>query len=194
MLYLDPRLAHVDLCASSSQGQYLSPPQYLAAPPPSSHSHDHGHLYNEHVQLEPSISRQDPAPQRKRPKYTRSKTGCLTCRQKKIKVCNDASSRIPPAHVSPRSATKVNQSVKDVPTQHARFVVSSPNTSPPQIHAVYMARGHACQAKVAPTTERVHGRHTFHRVLFSIRRVEPFVAPCLPAASSSFIASLRFPC
>ena len=26
-------------------------------------------------------------PQRKRPKYTRSKTGCLTCRTKKVKVC-----------------------------------------------------------------------------------------------------------
>ena len=34
----------------------------------------------------PSTVRQDPAAQRKRPKYTRSKTGCLTCRAKKIKV------------------------------------------------------------------------------------------------------------
>ncbi|TBU33811.1 fungal-specific transcription factor domain-containing protein [Dichomitus squalens] len=33
----------------------------------------------------PSTVRQDPASQRKRPKYTRSKTGCLTCRAKKIK-------------------------------------------------------------------------------------------------------------
>ncbi|RPD74317.1 hypothetical protein L226DRAFT_463926 [Lentinus tigrinus ALCF2SS1-7] len=33
----------------------------------------------------PSTMRQDPAAQRKRPKYTRSKTGCLTCRAKKIK-------------------------------------------------------------------------------------------------------------
>ncbi|RDX55109.1 hypothetical protein OH76DRAFT_1339762 [Lentinus brumalis] len=33
----------------------------------------------------PSTMRQDPASQRKRPKYTRSKTGCLTCRAKKIK-------------------------------------------------------------------------------------------------------------
>ena len=34
----------------------------------------------------PNTMRQDPATQRKRPKYTRSKTGCLTCRAKKIKV------------------------------------------------------------------------------------------------------------
>lgn len=34
----------------------------------------------------PNAMRQDPATQRKRPKYTRSKTGCLTCRAKKIKV------------------------------------------------------------------------------------------------------------
>ncbi|KAH9931091.1 fungal-specific transcription factor domain-containing protein [Epithele typhae] len=33
----------------------------------------------------PSAVRQDTAAQRKRPKYTRSKTGCLTCRGKKIK-------------------------------------------------------------------------------------------------------------
>ncbi|KAI0780049.1 fungal-specific transcription factor domain-containing protein [Fomes fomentarius] len=33
----------------------------------------------------PNAMRQDPATQRKRPKYTRSKTGCLTCRAKKIK-------------------------------------------------------------------------------------------------------------
>ncbi|KAI0745764.1 fungal-specific transcription factor domain-containing protein [Earliella scabrosa] len=33
----------------------------------------------------PNTMRQDPATQRKRPKYTRSKTGCLTCRAKKIK-------------------------------------------------------------------------------------------------------------
>ena len=34
----------------------------------------------------PSAMRQDTAAQRKRPKYTRSKTGCLTCRGKKIKA------------------------------------------------------------------------------------------------------------
>jgi len=45
------------------------------------------------VHTVPSMSREDSA-QRKRPKYTRSKTGCLTCRVKKIKcdetkpICN----------------------------------------------------------------------------------------------------------
>ncbi|KAJ3829958.1 hypothetical protein F5880DRAFT_1459682, partial [Lentinula raphanica] len=34
-------------------------------------------------------TRQETSQQRKRPKYTRSKTGCLTCRVKKIK-CDEA--------------------------------------------------------------------------------------------------------
>ncbi|CDO77328.1 hypothetical protein BN946_scf184775.g19 [Trametes cinnabarina] len=37
------------------------------------------------VAAAPPIRQPDPAAQRKRPKYTRSKTGCLTCRGKKIK-------------------------------------------------------------------------------------------------------------
>ncbi|KAH9858710.1 fungal-specific transcription factor domain-containing protein [Lenzites betulinus] len=37
------------------------------------------------VAAAPSTMRQDSGAQRKRPKYTRSKTGCLTCRGKKIK-------------------------------------------------------------------------------------------------------------
>ena len=49
----------------------ISPPYYPNSP------------YDGHYQLpqRPETS------QRKRPKYTRSKTGCLTCRIKKIKVC-----------------------------------------------------------------------------------------------------------
>ncbi|KAG6885979.1 hypothetical protein C0993_006906 [Termitomyces sp. T159_Od127] len=51
-----------------NHAQYYSPPlnqghTHLVSPPP----------------------RSEPA-QRKRPKYTRSKTGCMTCRVKKIKV------------------------------------------------------------------------------------------------------------
>ena len=38
-------------------------------------------------------------PQRKRPKYTRSKTGCLTCRAKKIKVRGPAHFAEPPSVV-----------------------------------------------------------------------------------------------
>nr|AYF60168.1 Large fruitingbody cap 1 [Flammulina velutipes] len=65
-----------------SQGHYLPPEhQYLTAATLASHGHEH--LYA-HSQLSDSPPRQDLA-QRKRPKYTRSKTGCLTCRMKKIK-------------------------------------------------------------------------------------------------------------
>ncbi len=39
--------------------------------------------------------------QRKRPKYTRSKTGCLTCRVKKIKVRHPRLSRHPCPHHPP---------------------------------------------------------------------------------------------
>ncbi|KAI0081253.1 hypothetical protein K474DRAFT_1656742 [Panus rudis PR-1116 ss-1] len=58
----------------TNHSQYLAPANYYSAhPPPAS-----GNL---HIVQPP---RPD-APQRKRPKYTRSKTGCLTCRAKKIK-------------------------------------------------------------------------------------------------------------
>ncbi|KAJ8509073.1 hypothetical protein ONZ45_g8723 [Pleurotus djamor] len=52
--------------------------QYYPAAPVSHVNHGHVH----HV-VSP-VPRQEPT-QRKRPKYTRSKTGCLTCRVKKIK-------------------------------------------------------------------------------------------------------------
>ncbi|KAH8119274.1 hypothetical protein DFH11DRAFT_1564031 [Phellopilus nigrolimitatus] len=53
-------------------------PQYLLAPHPQ-HAHIPGavHLVSAQMRAEQT--------QRKRPKYTRSKTGCLTCRAKKIK-------------------------------------------------------------------------------------------------------------
>lgn len=64
-----------------------------SAPTPTHHyvpnayyaSQMHAGAAHMHV-VAPSTMRQDPASQRKRPKYTRSKTGCLTCRAKKIKV------------------------------------------------------------------------------------------------------------
>ncbi|KAF7315442.1 Zn(2)-C6 fungal-type domain-containing protein [Mycena indigotica] len=57
---------------------YLPQTSYYSTPPM---HHHHGH------QVSPP-SRQEAAA-RKRPKYTRSKTGCLTCRVKKIK-CDEA--------------------------------------------------------------------------------------------------------
>ncbi|PFH53798.1 hypothetical protein AMATHDRAFT_54308 [Amanita thiersii Skay4041] len=65
-----------DSIAYSATNQYLPPPaQYYPAQPIG-----HGHV---HVVSQPIRSEQ--SQQRKRPKYTRSKTGCLTCRVKKIK-------------------------------------------------------------------------------------------------------------
>ncbi|THH31795.1 hypothetical protein EUX98_g2402 [Antrodiella citrinella] len=60
---------------------FLSTPSqhYVPAPPHGYYPPPPGHM---HVVAAPQ--RQDV--QRKRPKYTRSKTGCLTCRAKKIKV------------------------------------------------------------------------------------------------------------
>lgn len=57
--------------------QYItSPTQYYEA------QHvNHGPLH-----VVPSPPKSEAPQQRKRPKYTRSKTGCLTCRVKKIKV------------------------------------------------------------------------------------------------------------
>ena len=56
------------------------------------HPHAHAHVHQGHMQspahhLAPNTGPiRTELPQRKRPKYTRSKTGCLTCRGKKIKV------------------------------------------------------------------------------------------------------------
>ncbi|KDQ53454.1 hypothetical protein JAAARDRAFT_136956 [Jaapia argillacea MUCL 33604] len=59
---------------SPTTNHYISP-TYFSPPPPPSHLH---------VGSSPPRPN-NAAPQRKRPKYTRSKTGCLTCRAKKIK-------------------------------------------------------------------------------------------------------------
>jgi hypothetical protein len=52
-------------------------PQYYSS---SQHIPNHGHVHAVAPPPRPEST------QRKRPKYTRSKTGCLTCRVKKIKV------------------------------------------------------------------------------------------------------------
>ncbi|KAJ3896741.1 hypothetical protein GG344DRAFT_60921 [Lentinula edodes] len=72
LIFGDPRLL-----ISSPTTHYLPPPP----PPPNYYSSPQ--LPQPHV-VAPQ-SRQETTQQRKRPKYTRSKTGCLTCRVKKIK-------------------------------------------------------------------------------------------------------------
>ncbi|KAG9316391.1 hypothetical protein JVU11DRAFT_2424 [Chiua virens] len=58
---------------SSAPSAYIPPASYY----PPSHAGGHVHVVAPQPRSEPQ--------QRKRPKYTRSKTGCLTCRVKKIK-------------------------------------------------------------------------------------------------------------
>lgn len=63
--------------------------------------------------------------QRKRPKYTRSKTGCMTCRGKKIKVRSlSASSILHQLMFFSASVTRQSPTVCDVPMASERFVLS----------------------------------------------------------------------
>ena len=75
---------------------FLCPPVF-SPPSPMQYPQQHNQYYitpntqhapipNQMHNYTTSPTRNEP-PQRKRPKYTRSKTGCLTCRAKKIKVC-----------------------------------------------------------------------------------------------------------
>ncbi|KAF4620758.1 hypothetical protein D9613_000405 [Agrocybe pediades] len=61
---------------------YSPTSQYLPPPP---QYYSNGANVGSPVQIVSPPPRSDLAQQRKRPKYTRSKTGCLTCRVKKIK-------------------------------------------------------------------------------------------------------------
>ncbi|KAF8894063.1 hypothetical protein BD779DRAFT_1505053 [Infundibulicybe gibba] len=53
--------------------------------PAHTHYYSTPHVNHGHVHVVSPPPRQETSTQRKRPKYTRSKTGCLTCRVKKIK-------------------------------------------------------------------------------------------------------------
>ncbi len=127
---------------SSFQGQYLPPPHYHhSSSSSSSLSSGHEPVYAPHAEVPTAPPQQEQALQRKRPKYTRSKTGCMTCRQKKIKVCM----LLPRLHLFvliPSSVMSQNQRVSDAPIVSAmsvylllvtpQFVTSFP--------PVYMAR------------------------------------------------------
>ncbi|KAJ7282992.1 hypothetical protein C8J57DRAFT_1297216 [Mycena rebaudengoi] len=65
-----------DSMSYSSSGSYISQASYYSSPQ-IHHGHP-GHVHEVSPQIRPETTR-------KRPKYTRSKTGCLTCRVKKIK-------------------------------------------------------------------------------------------------------------
>lgn len=61
-------------------------------------------------------TRAETLPQRKRPKYTRSKTGCMTCRVKKVKVRPSPAFIVSCAHPTySASVTKPNQNACVVP-------------------------------------------------------------------------------
>lgn len=63
-----------DNISYSTTSQYLPHAQYYSTP-----HVNHGHVHAASPDPHPELA------QRKRPKYTRSKTGCMTCRVKKIK-------------------------------------------------------------------------------------------------------------
>lgn len=87
---------------------HLSSIPYITAPAPQymlpSHTH-HSHMPGAVHMVSPAQIRAE-QPQRKRPKYTRSKTGCLTCRAKKIKVRT--------------------RSLRELPSHHTQFSFFSP--------------------------------------------------------------------
>lgn len=66
------------------------------------------HIPN-NVHILPPMSRED-NPQRKRPKYTRSKTGCLTCRAKKIKVSFMTHPGVKSIRINCKSSSAMSQS------------------------------------------------------------------------------------
>lgn len=65
---------------------FLSSPSHQYLPPHSQYYPSAAVPNNGPIHIVQPTTRPDIAA-RKRPKYTRSKTGCLTCRVKKIKVC-----------------------------------------------------------------------------------------------------------
>ena len=77
--------------ASSSIPYITAPPTQYMIPTHTHHPHVPGNVH----MVSPAQIRAE-QPQRKRPKYTRSKTGCLTCRAKKIKVRDTALFAEPP--------------------------------------------------------------------------------------------------
>ncbi|KAJ7163593.1 hypothetical protein C8R43DRAFT_947025 [Mycena crocata] len=122
---------------SYSSGSYM--PQSSYYPSPQLHHGPHSHEVSPQLRQEPTT--------RKRPKYTRSKTGCLTCRVKKIK-CDEAKPSCMRCTHGQRDCTwpegvparKRAPSVKDSPDGRPSTASStaSPGTSSPT-----STRGHS---------------------------------------------------
>ncbi|OCB87412.1 hypothetical protein A7U60_g5552 [Sanghuangporus baumii] len=90
---------------------------YITAPAPQymlpSHTTHHTHMASAVHMVSPAQIRAE-HPQRKRPKYTRSKTGCLTCRAKKIKVKHDVCCTWPdPAPLKKKPVARKSTAAQD---------------------------------------------------------------------------------
>ncbi|KAJ6499110.1 hypothetical protein C8R45DRAFT_981130 [Mycena sanguinolenta] len=126
-----------------SSGSYMAHAQSSYYPSPSLHHGPHSHSHE--VSPQP---RQEPIA-RKRPKYTRSKTGCLTCRVKKIK-CDEAKPSCMRCTHGQRDCTwpegvparKRAPSVKESPDGSVRPSASS-STASPGTSSPSSTRGHS---------------------------------------------------
>ncbi|KAJ7346818.1 hypothetical protein DFH08DRAFT_869432 [Mycena albidolilacea] len=122
-----------------SSGSYMPQNSYYPSPP--LHHGPHSHEVSPQPRQEPTT--------RKRPKYTRSKTGCLTCRVKKIK-CDEAKPNCMRCTHGQRDCTwpegvparKRAPSVKESPDGSVRPSASS-STASPGTSSPSSTRGHS---------------------------------------------------
>lgn len=145
---------------------------HLAAHPqyyPSPHAvHGHPHVTNPPPRTDNT--------QRKRPKYTRSKTGCMTCRVKKIKVGNKSYfARSGGILKSAYSVTRQSQTACGVHMVNETYDFLHKIQQDPSLTrlTVYLARI-STNTKEVNCQERLRGRTTIHcRIFWFVRRVDP---------------------
>lgn len=159
----------LSLPISSKAGRMQSDPPQLPLPPayptatmsdrPQYHFADDIYNVQRTVTVEPTPSNNHPAPstfepepvQRKRGKFTRSKTGCLTCRTKKVKCdeekpdckrCRDTQRKctwpeiVPTRKRPPRKETRQSESPLDMrPSTAGSSGLSEVSTPPPRTHS-----------------------------------------------------------
>jgi hypothetical protein len=120
---------------------YVPPPHYLP-----------GVQAQIHV---PPSSRVEVAPQqRKRPKYTRSKTGCMTCRIKKVKVPTRALLSVSGANSVFPSATRRNRTACVVRTVNETCVFPLIAYHLTKFYSVHLARKCSCSQEDFVKTRR----------------------------------------
>lgn len=151
--------------------QYMMPTHggYAHAPHPQAPAHAPAqahatHVYHGHGQIPGSVHLvstgpiRTEVPQRKRPKYTRSKTGCLTCRGKKIKVL--LWSRPLPRHFSQfflkcdetkPNCTRCTNCQRDVSTKPKTW-----NGTRADFNSVHLARASSCKEAEESTLENIN--------------------------------------